>query len=472
MGRRILRPGALIVSLAALAVLGGPATPTAGQGSSIYNQSGCVSAKAGAAVAAPCLDASSVYYNPALLSLVPSSVSAGLTAVYNFGDFTYDTTGTVVEREGAVPIVPQAYASFRLGADRRLAAGIGVWAPYGLGIEWPESFEGRYISWKTALRGIYIQPTVAYQLIPGKLAIGGGVQVVSGGLEVNRMLDGPVENLTLASLGVPLGTDIATAVLAGSGIGVGGQVAAYYQVNERLAIGARYMLPVTVDLTGDADFEQVLHPEIIFALPPEQGGPTPLDDLLAPQFGSGGPLADQDAEASLTFPPQAVIGFQYHVTSGLALAGDYQWTGWSTFDEIVATFEGTAPDLTLGLDYEDTRTFRTGLTYALSAGFEARGGFIYNTAASPDHTVTPILPEAERQLYTVGFGYRMGSIQADLYYNFVNQADRRGRTRSDLPGPGEPTQPDDIIRLLNEGVYTTTAHLVGLTLSYVFGDER
>lgn len=471
MGRPTLRPGAFVVPLATLTLLGGPA-PTSGQGSSIYNQSGCVSAKAGAAVAAPCLDASSVYYNPALLSMLPSSVSAGLTAVYNFGDFTYDTTGTVVEREAAMPIVPQAYASFRLGAERRLAAGIGVWAPYGLGIEWPETFEGRFTSWKTQLRGIYIQPTLAYQLIPDKLAVGGGVQVVSGGIEINRMLDGPVENLTLASLGVPLGTDIASATLNGSGIGVGGHVAAYYQVNDRLAIGARYMLPVTVDLTGDVDFEQILHPEIVFALPPEQGGPTPMDELLAPQFLPDSTLADQDGEASVTYPPQAVIGFRYEVTAGLALAGDYQWTGWSTFDEILATFSGAAPDLPLQLDYEDTKTFRTALTYALSPALEARGGFIYNTRASPDHTVTPILPEADRQLYTVGFGYRMGPIQADLYYNFVNQADRRGRTRSDLPGPGEPTEPDEIIRLLNEGVYSTTAHLVGLTLSYVFGDER
>ncbi len=66
----------------------------------------------------------------------------------------------------------------------------------------------------------------------------------------------------------------------------------------------------------------------------------------------------------------------------------------------------------------------------------------------------------------------MGSIQADVYYNYVNQADRRGRVRSDLPGPGEPTSPDAIVDLLNVGVYGSTAHLVGLTLSYVFGDAR
>ena len=462
MGRRILRPAGFAVLLGALAA------PAVGQGSSVYNQSACASARAGAVVAAPCMDASSVYYNPALLAMLPGAASAGFTAVYNFGSFTYDTTGAVVDREVAVPIVPQAYASFRFGADDRLAAGIGFWAPYGLGIEWPKAFEGRFISWKTQLRGLYLQPTLAYELIPGKLAVGGGVQLVSGGIEINQRLDAPVTSLELASLGVPLGTDIASAQLSGSGFGVGGQIAAYYRVSDRLSVGARYMFPVGVDLSGEADFEQVSTDKII-VLP---GDTVPLDALVAPQFQDGGPLADQDAEASLTFPPQAVIGVRFAATEALALTADYQWTGWSTVDEIVATFSGAAPELSLTLDYENTSTYRAGLTYALSAGLEGRAGFIYNTAASPDHTVTPILPEAERQLYTAGLGYRMGPIQADIYYNFVNQADRRGRVRSDLPGPGEPTSPESIVEQLNVGVYSTTAHLVGLTLSYVFGDER
>ncbi len=456
---------------AALAVLlCGAAAPLTGQGSSVYNQSACASARAGAVAATPCADASSVYYNPALLSMLPASASAGFTAVYNEGSFTYDTTGVVVEREGAVPIVPQAYASYRFGASKRLAAGFGVWAPYGLGIEWPETFEGRFISWKTQLRGIYLQPTLAYQLIPGKLAVGGGINFVLGGIEINQHVDAPVADDQLAGLGIPLGTDIASAQLAGDGTGIGGQLAVYWRPTDRIAVGARYMLPVTVDLEGDADFEQILNPDRILSLPAPTGGfmAVPLDNLTAPLFEPGQTLADQGATASLEFPPQAVIGIMVQATPFLALSGDYQWTGWSTFDELVAAFDGGAPDLALTLDYVDTHTFRTGAGLTLAPGFEARGGFIYNTAASPDESVTPILPEAERHLYTAGLGYRIGKIQADVYYNYVNQADRRGRVRTELP----PSLIQETADQLNVGVYSTTAHLVGLTLSYVFGSER
>lgn len=460
MGRYPLRP------LAFALLFAGSASPLLAQGSSVYTQSACVSARGGTAVAAPCEDASSIYYNPAALALMPSAVSAGFSAIRNSGDFTYDTTGMVIDRATATPIVPQGYGSYRFGADDRFAVGFGVWAPYGLGIEWPEDFEGRFVSWKTDLTGIYFQPTIAYQLIPGRLAIGGGPQIVRGGIELNQNLDAPNLDPQLAALGVPLGTDVASAELSGTGTGVGAQVALYYQHSPGLSFGARYMHSVKVDLTGDGDFEPIWNPDRLLQLPNPAGGTmtVPLDSLIAPQFRTDGALVDQAADASLTFPAQAVVGVHLGLSPQIGVSADYQWTGWSSFDEIRAEFEG-GTELPLILDYDDAHTFRLGGSFLASPDLTLRGGFVYNTAATPDQTVTPILPEAERQVYTAGLGYRTGDIRADVYYNYINQADRRGRVRSDLPSGATGTD-------LNVGVYSTTAHLVGLTLSYVFGNTR
>lgn len=463
MGRPILGP-ARVAGLALVAAAA-TAAPVASQGSSVYNHSACVSARAGAAVAAPCADGSSVYYSPGALAFMPSVVSAGFSAIINEGSFIYDEGGREVARERTAPIVPHAYAAFRFGAEQRWAAGFGFWAPYGLGIEWPEDFEGRYISSKTQLRGLYLQPTLAYQLIPGVLSIGAGPQVVIGGLELNQTLDAATTVESLSFL--PLETDIAEVTLDGSGTGVGAAVGLHWRVTEQVAFGARYMHSVEVDLDGDADFTALSNPGI--ALPVGPGGAlVPLDAILASQgvYDEGGPLDDQTVSASLTFPAQAVVGLSVQATPQLAFMGDYQWTGWSSFDRIVGVFENpAAEDLELALDYEDAHTFRLGADFSATDAFDVRGGFIYNTAATPDQTVTPILPEAERQLYTIGFGYDFGGIRADAYYNYVNQADRRGRVRSALPG--EFTIDD-----LNIGVYSTTAHLIGLTLAYTFGGSR
>lgn len=460
MSRAVVRT--FILTAAALV----PAAGLQGQGSSVYSQSACVSARAGAAVAAPCGDGSSVYYNPGALAVTPSVIGAGFSVIINEGSFVYDTTGTEIEREPGTPLVPHGYLSYRFGGEDRWAAGFGFWAPYGLGIAWPEDFEGRYISRETDLQGIYLQPTIAYQVIPGKLAIGAGPQVVLGSLALNRTVDAPLTDPALAFL--PLGTDIARGDLEGSGTGFGAAVGVYYQPTERFAIGARYMHSVEVDLDGDADFTALSNPEIFIPAGPPENPMVPLDAALEAQglFADGGPLADQSVTASLEFPPQAVVGVQFAATPTIALLADYQWTGWSTFDEITAEFENdAAEDLTLTLNYEDAHTFRMGTEVAATDLFDVRAGFIYNTAATPDETVTPILPEAERQLYTLGLGYDFGGLRADAFYNYVNQADRRGRVRSELPGSF--TTED-----LNVGVYSTTAHLLGLTLSYSLGGAR
>jgi long-chain fatty acid transport protein len=460
MGRSLLRPFGVAVAIAAMAA------PVVGQGSSVYTQSACVSARGHTGVAAPCGDASGVYYNPAGLAMMPSALSAGFTAIHNSGSFTYDT-GAVWDRETATPIVPHGYTSIRFGGDQRFAVGFGVWAPYGLGIEWPQEFEGRYISWKTQLRGLYLQPTLAYQLVPGRLSIGGGPQIVLGSLELNQDQDAyyvgiPGTNFTLGNVGVPLNTAFAAATLEGDGTGVGVHVGFHFQATDRLTIGARYMHEVTVDLSGDAAFSQILNPQVMVPLGP-QGAMVPLDVVLAGQFEAGGPLVDQTVAASLTFPPQAALGFNFAATPQLDLAAEYQWTGWSTFDEISPDFE-TLEMAPLVLNYEDAHTFRFGGSYFASPALALRAGFLVNTAATPDETVTPILPEADRWLATAGLGYDFGTIRADIFYNFVNQDDRRGRVRS--PAPGQDAT------ALNVGTYDSTAHLVGITLSYGLGGLR
>jgi long-chain fatty acid transport protein len=463
MSRPTLGP-AMVAGLV-LITIAAPAVPLAGQGSSVYNHSACASARGGATIAAPCGDGSSVYYNPGALAFQPSTIGAGLNVIFNEGSFTYDEGGVVVERERAAPIVPHAYLSYRFGSDSRWAGSIGVWAPYGLGLEWPEDdFEGRFISWKTRLQGIYLQPTISYQLIPGKLAIGAGPQIVFGGIEINQYIDAPESNSMLSFL--PLETEIAEAKLEGSGTGYGAAIGLMYRASDRFAFGARYMHSVEVELDGDADFTRILNPDLLIPQP----GPTlvPLDALLDALgvYDEGGLLDDQSVSATLTFPAQAVAGVRIGATPELDLMADYQWTRWSDFDQITGVFENDVPDLELSLGYKDTHTIRLGTELVASPALVVRGGFIYNTAASPDRSVTPILPEADRQLYTVGFGYDFGQFQADAYYNYVNQADRRGRVRNSLPGV--PAGSD----ALNVGVYSTTAHLIGLTLSYAFGETR
>ncbi len=459
MGRTIGRPAATVLLLAAFAA------PAAGQGFSVYNQSACSSARGGAVAAAPCPDASSIYFSPAALAFQPSTFSLGATVVHNSGAFTYDQSGQTVDRKAANPVVPQAYLSYRFGPEGRLAAGIGVWAPFGLTLKWPETFEGRFLSWNTSVTGIYVQPTLAWQIVPGKFSVAAGPQIVFGGMEINQHQDAyylgaPAYPFRPLPEIVP-GTDIVSANMKGTGTGYGFQVGAFWMASDQLSFGARYMHQVKVDLSGDATF-QPLNQDLLVTVAP--GVRVPFGAVIANQapylFAPGGPFSDQGVEATITFPAEAVVGVNLKVTPELALEGDFQWNRWSVFDTVTAKFE-SGTELELAMDYEDTQTYRAGFTYTAAQNLDLMGGFSYNGPAAPAQTVTPLLPDAARQIYGLGFVYSFGALRAEAYYNYVNQEDRAGRVRNPEPGTNPLT--------LNIGTYSNQASLFGLTLAYVFG---
>lgn len=458
MKRTLVVAGAIIAALTS-------AAPAWSQGSTVYTQSACISGRAGTGVAAPCPDASGVFYNPAGLVTHSSALGLGVTAIRTGNTFTYDYTGETLERDPAVTPVPHGFASFRIGEN--LAAGIGVWAPYGLGIEWPLEFEGRFVGYDNALRALFVQPTVSWQLAPG-FSLGGGVDFVRGSVEINQRLDLATTQVTgqpftFEALGIPRGTDFADARLQGDAWGTTWHIGLLSDITDWLSFGFRYMHSVRIPFEeGTATFAPV---ETGIVLPANNPlgvpGGTRIDDVLAQSF----PFGEQGVRTEITFPNMAVWGVRVQPLPRLSVLADYQWTGWSTFREFPLEFE-QLPDSPLFLDYRDASTYRLGADYLLTDALTLRGGFIYNTAASPDVTVTPLLPEAERNYITAGLGYRFGErMGVDLMYQHLTQADRRGRVR------GRPTRAltaED----LNVGVYSSTANLLGLSLFYQFGPAR
>ncbi|HKJ92985.1 MAG TPA: hypothetical protein VJ957_07445, partial [Longimicrobiales bacterium] len=93
MNHGILRTGAAL-GLALLAT-----APLHAQGSAVYTHSACLSARGQAGVAATCNDASSIYYNPAAIVTTPGAIGLGFSAIHNGGNFAYDSTGQVVDRD-------------------------------------------------------------------------------------------------------------------------------------------------------------------------------------------------------------------------------------------------------------------------------------------------------------------------------------------------------------------------------------
>ena len=425
--------------------------------------------RAGTGTASPCDDGSAIYFNPAGLAGTDGiTVSGGAMLLTAYGEFTRDFTRETTDLDNDPVPVPHLYATW--GATERLGLGLGVYVPYGLETKWPtEGFEGRFSGYDNSLQSIYVQPTVAYQLTDA-LSVGGGPTLVIGSVELNQRLDlsrqQVAPGVTFGELGVPFHTDFADANLDASGAtGVGGNFGVRLEASDRLRFGARYTTAVELDYEGDATFEQI-STGLTTPTDLELGGQvipagTPIDQLVAPQFQSGGALVDQEVTTTITMPDQMMAGVAFDANDRLTLLADWHWQDWSDFDVIPLNFE-LAPDEERVEDYEDTHAVRLGAEVEASAELTLRGGYIYHDAAAPDKTVTPLLPEARRHEVTAGLGWSPSStLDVDLAYQFVGQRDRRGRV-VEPPADEEPTP------ALNSGLYGFGAHLFSSTITLHF----
>lgn len=439
------------------------------QGLSIHSHSGCALARNSTGVAEPCPDGSAVFYNPAAIASQGGVASVGALALYSTSTFTFDNTGESFDSEqGTIP-APHAWFVARL--TPRIGAGIGFWAPYGLSTAWPLEFEGRYDGYNNTLSGIYIQPTIAGELIPGRLALGAGVAVVRGSVDVYRRIDLarttiPGTGLQFGDIGVPDGTDFADVRLNVDDWSATFHVGVQFQPSDRWSFGARYLHTASLDLSGTADFRQIPTGRTLPAgnplgLPPG----TPIDVLVAPEFEPGGPLSNQRLSTEITLPNQLVAGVRFLATPTTKVFFDYQWTGWSEFDRAILDFQN-APTDTLFLDYKNASTFRFAVEYAPRDALTLRGGVLHNTAAAPAVTVNPLLPEAKRTSFAGGLGYRITErFSADLGLEVLFQKERRGRVR---PRTSAAQTAAD----LNVGRYSAHGVFGGVTFSYFFGRER
>jgi long-chain fatty acid transport protein len=462
-----------VVAVALAAI---PGTAVA-QGFQVNEHGTCVMGRAGAGVASPCDDASSIYYNPAGLAGSQGwTISAGVTAIYAIGNFTGDLNGDETKLANSVIPVPHLYASY--GKDK-WAAGLGVFVPYGLGTVWPDSFEGRFLGFDNDLRSIYIQPTAAYEVLDW-LTVGAGLDIVIGSVELTQRLDLSAQALplpglpagtTVGELGIPFHTQFAEGKLHASGAtGFGGNFGVRIKPVETVDIGIRYLTRVKLDYTGTATFEQVASGLILApnsAIAPALGLdpalPLPVDSLVAGLglFGTGAPLSEQSVTTSITMPDQLTVGVAINAFPSLKVLAEWQWVHWSLFETLEADFE-FAPDLTLHENYRNTNAFRFGLDWATSDKVNLRGGYLYHEAAAPDQTVTPLLPEGPRNEFTLGGGFKLGSrFVLDLAYQFIRQDQRRGRVRD--ADPGQLPTVD-----LNSGVYIFNAHLFAATFAVHF----
>ena len=459
-----MRRFALLLLAGAASLVAALPSGLAGQGFGVYEHNTCAMGRAGVTAANPCADGSAIYFSPAgLAGLTGTRFSAGVTLIGAQGSFTDDFLGTKSDLKNPLIPVPNFY--FTHAVNAKLTAGIGLYAPYGLETKWDSATSpGRFLGYNTNIRSIYIQPTIGYQISP-KLKFGIGVAYITSHLKLRQRVDlstqqvpaalGGSAGTTFGMLGVPTGTDFADATLEANGTGFAVNFGAIWQATDRLSIGGHWLTRKRITYDGDAKFVQVLTGLVLpVAVGPLPAG-TAIDGVLAGNFATGAPLSNGAVSTAIEMPPQGTLGFSYKANDAWTFGADYQYVVWGWFNEVDIDFANPGtPDIQLHPSNKDTHGFRFGTEYQYNSTVQLRGGYLHHSGASPAQFVTPLLPEAARNEFTVGAGIELTRhFHADLAYQYIRQNDRRGTVN---------------LAAGNTGLYNFAAHLFGAGIALTF----
>jgi long-chain fatty acid transport protein len=129
--------------------------------------------------------------------------------------------------------------------------------------------------------------------------------------------------------------------------------------------------------------------------------------------------------ADLNLPDIIAVGFAHEVTPKLTLMAEYNWYGWSNFEEIRVKRPGL-PDQVVGQNYEDTFSAAIGAQYRIDDSWTVRGGFQYDETPTVDNFRSTRTPDGDRYWLTTGASYALTenfTIDVAYAHIFIEDAD-------------------------------------------------
>jgi long-chain fatty acid transport protein len=338
-------------------------------------------------------DASAAWHQPSnLTDLARWEAAVEPTFVNHRVEFTSGVGLGTASTVDPWKFLPSVFAGGPISKD--WSAGLAITAPYGLGINWDRNGAFRYTApYETSLQTINVGPSVAYT-VSDHLSISAGLDVLWGELKFRQLVP-----WGLLSGGLPFPDGEVAA--SGDGVAFGGNLSATWKVDDRtrVAVGAR--LPTELNVDGRLNASQV-----------------PLAGDLGFDFGS-----------ALDLPTTVTLGLGHRCSDRFTVQADAEWVQFSRFKTLPIR-AATPPGITLpGLadvpeNWRDT--FTAGLTgeWRLDGGWRLRGGYQYFMTPVPDQTMSPLIPDANQHVATVGVSWRSGNHRLDASYAHVFYDDR------------------------------------------------
>jgi len=326
-----------------------------GLGSRIPNQDADAIAR-GNAFVATADNPAALYYNPAGISqLEGQQIHVGSLFYLNiYSDYESPSGETTHNLTRVIPVPELQYTLTLKNAP--VSFGVGVYAPFGLGMEWPDDAPFRNAGLEVKLQYITVSPVIAWKPHPTlSLAIG------------------PTFNYSEVKLRQGILVSPFQFHFKGSDLDYGLTAGLLWQPLPQWSFGAKYTSGTSLDYGGMASF-------------------SPDNALLPPA---------SHTTAHLKFPQIVTGGISFRPTPNWNIEFDVDWSDWDSVNS--AVIDGFA---TLPLNWNSSFFYELGVTRQLGKGYYVSAGYFFSEASTPERNYTPLVPDTDLHVGSLGVGHK------------------------------------------------------------------
>ena len=302
-------------------------------------------------------DPAAIYYNPAGITQIPGQqIDMGLYLLSSDVTFHSPTGSGHAETDTTPTPVPQLYYVIS-PTNMPLSFGLGLYAPYGLKLDWGDNTPFNTLAEYGQLIYLCINPVVAWK-VSDSFSIGIGPTINYAEATFHR------------AIGLSPGDQFR---FDGSDTAFGFNAGARWQPVDQWAFGVNYRYSTTENFKGSSHIKP-----------------------YAPRT---------DTSLSIEFPQFVVAGVSYRPTPKWNLEVDVDWTDWDSVNS--STFHGTAVgDIVNVFNYESSFMYEFGATRQLPKGYAVSAGFFYSENSIPDKSFNPLIPDSDLYLWSLGLQHK------------------------------------------------------------------
>ncbi|GGC62449.1 OmpP1/FadL family transporter [Chelatococcus reniformis] len=374
---------------------------------------------------------SSMFWNPAVITMRPGWVTEQNLTFINLSAKIQPTAGTHPNflplggsgDIGQGALVPAGATSYQI--NDRLWVGLSAGAPFGLATKPDQTWAGEAYGRSSRIFSLALNPVVGFKVNEWlSVAAGPTVEV----FRLNLRQATPIPGI--------LPTAYPSAFLKGESWGVGFTAGATITPRAGTVLGIGYRSSIHHDIEGSI------------------GVPLAALARTAGQVTS-----------NLNTPEKVSVGLSQVVAPNVRVDLGFEWDNWSRLGTVgIVSRTLGVPVSTLPLNYKDGFTYSIGAEYDWSPRLTVRGGLAYEVSPIDFSNRSVRLPDGDRVNLSVGASYRWSDkLTLSLAYShfFLD----RNRIQS---GAGRDY---NVGNIAFAGVTDASADIVSVSFRYVFGES-